>query len=107
MDKIPGEIPFSRQAIYQIRSDTTSKQWKRDPDPLKSAQILINEASQPNAKHPSYQIESIPLHDEPGFTGIAFALPHILRKWGGRIREISLDSTCQYALQMSGRRLTK
>ncbi|OCH85629.1 hypothetical protein OBBRIDRAFT_739561 [Obba rivulosa] len=40
-----------------------------------------------------YSIEPISLHTEGGFDALAFALPDMLRKFGGRIREISIDST--------------
>lgn len=46
-------------------------------------------------KHGLYTIEPIPLHEEEGLTAIAFALPEILRKFGGRVHELSLDSTCE------------
>ena len=37
-------------------------------------------------------VEPIPIEEETGVTAIAFTLPEILRQWGGRIREIQLDS---------------
>ena len=40
-------------------------------------------------------VQSIPVHNEDGFTAIAFSLPEILRKWGGQLRELSLDSACK------------
>lgn len=43
-------------------------------------------------------VQPIPLHEEPGFTALAFSLPQILRQWGGRIREIALDSACECSL---------
>jgi hypothetical protein len=41
-------------------------------------------------------VEPIPIMEETGVTAIAFTLPEILRQWGGRIREIQLDSACKY-----------
>lgn len=40
-------------------------------------------------------VEPIPIMEETGVTAIAFILPEILRQWGGRIREIQLDSACK------------
>lgn len=90
--KIDPKPAYNRKAIYQLWSDHASQQWKRDADEVVSAKILIDEA----AKDPSslYTVESIPLHEEEGFTAIAFALPEMILQWGGRIREIALDSTC-------------
>jgi hypothetical protein len=41
-------------------------------------------------------VEPIPIVEETGVTAIAFTLPEILRQWGGRIREIQLDSACEF-----------
>ncbi|KIL55523.1 hypothetical protein M378DRAFT_17871 [Amanita muscaria Koide BX008] len=38
------------------------------------------------------EVEPITLPDVPGFTAITFSLPNVLRKWGGQLREFSLDS---------------
>jgi len=84
---------YSRKAVYQLWSDQTCKNWKRDPDEVKSAKILLDEASKPQLGQKGlYVVQPIPLHDEPGFTAIAFALPEVLWQWGGRIREVALDS---------------
>jgi hypothetical protein len=75
--------------------DQSSQKWKRDPDEVKSARILIEEAAQSHGvMNGLYTVQPIPLHEEAGFTALAFALPEILRQWGGRVREISLDSAC-------------
>ena len=75
-------------------------EWKRDPDELKSAQMLLDEFTAPESgstsggKEPLYTIEQITLTPQPGLTAIAFALPKLLREVGGRVRELSLDSAC-------------
>jgi hypothetical protein len=73
------------------------KSWKRDDDEVKSAKKLIEEASStPRTEAERLnRVELIPLDDEDGFVGLALALPEVLRQWGGRIREISLDSACK------------
>lgn len=86
--------PFTRQAIYSLWSAITSKAWKRDPDEIKSAKILLEEAKKSN-KPGLYTVESITLKEEPGVLALAFALPDILRQFGGRIREVALDSACE------------
>ena len=58
-----------------------------DSDEVKSAKILIEEAAHSHGStHTSlYTVQSIPLHEEEGFTALAFALPEILQQWGGQI----------------------
>ena len=91
---------FSWKTIYNLWSEHISKKWKRDADEVKSAKILINEASSQqsheNGSSSLYTVTPVPLHDEPGFVAIAFVLQEVLRRWGGRIREISLDSACTF-----------
>ncbi|KAJ7820238.1 hypothetical protein B0H14DRAFT_2175462, partial [Mycena olivaceomarginata] len=36
--------------------------------------------------------EAIPLPEVDGFSAVSFVLPQPIRKWGGRIRELALDS---------------
>ena len=62
--------------------DVASKKWKRDEDEVKSAKILLEEARQ-SGKPALYTVEPIPLEEEEGFKAITFALPDILRKFGG------------------------
>ena len=42
------------------------------------------------------EVELVPITEEAGVTAIAFTLPKILRQWGGRIREVQLDSACEF-----------
>lgn len=91
---------FSQKTIYNLWSEHISKKWKRDEDEVKSAKLLISEASSQhgheNGSSGLYTVMPVPLHDEPGFVAIAFVLQEVLRRWGGRIREISLDSACAF-----------
>ena len=84
--------PFSRKAVYQLHSKIDSVLWKCDEDQFKSAQILLEEAKA--GKWGMYAPEPVPIPQEPGFQVLAFTLPDILRKWGGRIRKLSMDSCC-------------
>ncbi|KAF8234148.1 hypothetical protein L208DRAFT_1144227, partial [Tricholoma matsutake] len=36
---------YSRKAVYHLWSDQNCETWKQDPDELKSAKILLDEAS--------------------------------------------------------------
>ncbi|KAG6848311.1 hypothetical protein H0H93_001313, partial [Arthromyces matolae] len=84
---------FSRKSIYQLWLDRSSMQWKRDPDEVTSANILIKEAFQSGIESgTAYRAEPIKIHSEEGFKAVAFALPDLLEKWGHQIRELSLDS---------------
>lgn len=95
MDPNPA---YSRKSVYRLWHDQKSKQWKLDPDEVKSARVLIEKASKDLKS--LYRVDPIALPEEDGFTGLAFSLPEILQQWGGRIREISLDSTCKMIFQI-------
>ncbi|KAJ7198183.1 hypothetical protein GGX14DRAFT_623560, partial [Mycena pura] len=88
---------FPRRAIYHIIRKRDSVHYRRDDDELKSARKIIEEASQEQCgmhdKQPLYRAEKIPLPEIDGFSVVAFALPEPLRKWGGRVRELALDSS--------------
>ncbi|PPQ85367.1 hypothetical protein CVT26_000899, partial [Gymnopilus dilepis] len=82
---------YSRRSVYQLWYEEASKDWKKDKDEVKSAKILLDEASK-NPRSKLFQVETIPVHNEDGFTALAFCLPEFLRQWGGKVRELSLDS---------------
>jgi hypothetical protein len=83
---------FSQKAVYNFWIKQEQTQWRRHENELESAKILIAEFSH----NPQYEIEPIRLPDDGGgCTAIAFTLPSLIRKWGGTIREVALDSTCK------------
>jgi hypothetical protein len=101
--KIYPNPPFSYKVIHALWAEINSTEWKRDRDELKSAKMILDEFSHSErdpvtGKKPLHSVESIPLQEEPGFTAIAFCLPQILREVGGRVRELSLDSACEFSL---------
>lgn len=81
--KIDPTPAYNKKAIYQIWSNQTFKQWKLDLDEVKSAKILIDKVSK--NVNSLYSVQSVFLHEEEGFTAIAFSLPDILHQWGGCI----------------------
>ncbi|KAG6826876.1 hypothetical protein H0H92_014080 [Tricholoma furcatifolium] len=84
---------FSRKSIYHLWQHRTSQEWKRDKDEVKSARILINEASTPGTDFNSlYTVKLVQTHEEDGCTAVAFILKSLLMQWEEKIREISLDS---------------
>jgi len=93
--KTHSKPTFTKKAVFQIWSKINSQNWKCDEDELKSTKTLLEEAQKPG-KHGLYTMEPIPLHEEDGLTAVAFTLPDILRKFGGRVCELSLDSTCEF-----------
>ncbi|KAF9024172.1 hypothetical protein BDZ89DRAFT_1188004 [Hymenopellis radicata] len=83
---------FTQKSIYNLWAQQSEHQWKRDADEVKSARILLEEF-QNKPVNSAYSIESIPMPEaQDGFTALAFSLPNTLRKWGGTIREVALDS---------------
>lgn len=70
-------------------SKLTSVDWRRADNEVESAQILLAESG---SSLESPEVFPITLPEVAGFEGLAFAIPKILDQWGGRLREISLDS---------------
>ncbi|KAG6808563.1 hypothetical protein H0H92_003721 [Tricholoma furcatifolium] len=84
---------FSRKSIYHLWQHRTSQEWKRDKDEVKSARILINEASSPGTDfNLLYTVKFVQTHEEDGCMAVAFILKSLLMQWEEKIREISLDS---------------
>lgn len=70
---------FSKKVVYNIWLEYSSQKWKCYEDEFQSVQMLIEEARKGvNDISGLYIVESIPLHQENGFTAIAFCLPAIL-----------------------------
>ncbi|KAJ6538671.1 hypothetical protein DFH09DRAFT_930214 [Mycena vulgaris] len=81
---------FSQKAVYNVWIKQEQTQWRRHENELDSAKILLTEFS----RSPQYELKPIRLPDDGGgCTAIAFALPSLIRQWGGTIREVALDST--------------
>ncbi|KAL1698201.1 hypothetical protein EV121DRAFT_218537, partial [Schizophyllum commune] len=89
-----GIQKFSRKSVYNLWAEREQKKWRRDADEKKSAELLIEEAVKmdwgPGVGR--YSIQSVPLPQIDGIDALAFSMPEALRKWGGRIRELALDS---------------
>jgi hypothetical protein len=92
LKKDPNPL-FKCRAIYGIAASAKRKQWFRDPDELKSAQILLEENREVGMGG-HYSIASIDLPQVEGWSGLAFSLPDVISKFGVRVREVSLDSAC-------------
>ncbi|KAJ7272749.1 hypothetical protein B0H12DRAFT_1007797, partial [Mycena haematopus] len=90
------KIPFTRRSIYTLWARTDREKWKLDDDELESAIKIIERASAEwtgtYEGHPIFRAEPIALPAVEGFSAVAFALPSVLQKWGGQIREVAMDS---------------
>ncbi len=98
------EPDFTQKSVYSIWLKQHQQEWKRDEDELASAKILLEEfRNQPSGS--AYNIEPIPMPEaDDGYTALAFSLPNPIRKWGGKIREVALDSACMLYLIYSSSR---
>lgn len=78
---------------------TDRANWKLDDDELLSAIKIIERASTEDIGthegHPTFRAESVELPQIEGFRAVAFALPSVLQKWAGQVREVALDSACE------------
>lgn len=88
---------FSRKTIYQMHSALDSKKWHHDNNELVSSRVVIQE-SLAGLDPGLSSAQPIPLPEEPGILAIAFCLPHIIKKWDTWIREIAMDSTCEFLI---------
>lgn len=59
--------------------------------------MLLEEGREKGGLSPFHTFEPIAITEEPGYTAFGFALPDVLDKWGGRFREIAIDSACAFA----------
>ncbi|PPR06175.1 hypothetical protein CVT24_000703 [Panaeolus cyanescens] len=85
---------FTRCAVASIKNAENSKEWKRHPDELESAKILLEEMKTPGGSADSlFRVSPVKLSDRYGFTAISFTLPGMISLYGCKIREILLDST--------------
>ncbi|PPQ85537.1 hypothetical protein CVT24_009510 [Panaeolus cyanescens] len=85
---------FTRRAVASIKNAENSKEWKRHPDELESAKILLEEMKTPGGLTDSlFRVSPVKLSDCYGFTAISFTLPGMIGLYGCKIREILLDST--------------
>ncbi|KAF8912407.1 hypothetical protein CPB85DRAFT_1561485 [Mucidula mucida] len=84
---------FSYRLIYYLWARQHQSEWKRDEDELKSTRILIDEYSC-EAPGQSYHIQNVPMPEKAdnGFTAVAFVTPNVIRKWGGKVCKIAMDS---------------
>ncbi|KAJ7575437.1 hypothetical protein C8J56DRAFT_801436 [Mycena floridula] len=94
--------PFLQKSIYHLWAVQDRKRWKRDENELKSAKILLEEAAKlkdvPRKGLCSVEPINLPTQEGDGFTALAFTLPETLRKFGGQVRELALDSACESLL---------
>ncbi len=87
---------ISRKAVQYLWSRLNETDWKRDEDQLVSARKLLKEAEEAHGLGSYHaQIITLPTEDER-YSALAWCLPDMHLQWGGRIREVALDSACAY-----------
>lgn len=79
------------QALW---SEGQRAQYQLDSNELKSAEALL-EKGKTSGGLGMHTAMPILLPAVEGCVALAWSLPDILTKWGGRIREIAMDSTCK------------
>ncbi|KAJ7936963.1 hypothetical protein B0H13DRAFT_1589238 [Mycena leptocephala] len=84
---------FTQKSVYNLWFKQQQAHWRQHEDELESAKMLLNDLKK-NPAFSAYELEPIELPKlDDGYTAIAFTLPTLIRKWGGTIREVALDST--------------
>lgn len=92
---MPERPPFTREAVYATWADAHSAQWMLDDDQMESSIKLLLRAK--NDKSSPFEFDKLPIIAPEGYEVFSFALPDVLGQWGGRIREVAMDSTCESA----------
>ena len=88
---------FKHKAAYQVWHELIKKNWKTNEDLYISALELLNRARiDGGVGLRSHEIRIIGLGSNDGYDSLAISIPAILSSWGCRIRELVLDSACEY-----------
>lgn len=66
-----------------------------DTDELASARKLLEKGLEPGGLGP-HAVEEIPMTVPEGLSVLAFGIPSMAQKWVPRIREIAMDSACEW-----------
>jgi len=89
--QLAAQYPHITQAqVYSAWSRQSEAFWKKDEDPLVSAQMLLREAKD--------EADFWELEVPDGVTAIAWGCRQISRRIGATTVEIGLDATCEYSL---------
>lgn len=73
--------------MYALWIQVNSKEWKLDPDQVKSARMVLE-------REEGRAVEIIDIHEEDGISALGFALKEPLELWGKQTAEIAIDGTC-------------
>lgn len=90
---------FTRDSVYQLWHNLVEKRWVQDADEVVSAFALLQKAETEGGLGPnSTAFETIDLDVPEGLSALAFAIPEMVDTWKGRIREVAIDSACEYCV---------
>ncbi|CAK5275102.1 unnamed protein product [Mycena citricolor] len=84
---------FSYHQVYNHLLKLNSGAWRLDENEEKSAELLLEKLC--SERPECAMLERIRLPNDPvdGYSAFAFSLPALIRKWGGCVKEVQLDST--------------
>ena len=90
--------PFKRQAAYEVWHESNKKNWKLNEDPYLLSLQLLSWANVDGGIGPrSRKIRLIEIGANNSYETLALSIPATLRSWGSQIRELVLDSACEYS----------
>lgn len=84
--------------MQRLWSEGQRAQYQLNVDELKSAIALLEKGREAGGLG-THSTMIITLPAVEGCVALAWSLPDILMKWGGRIREIAMDSTCKQQIK--------
>lgn len=83
--------------MYYHWHKLSEKEWKRNDDPMNSALEIIKQASVAGGVcEGSGEVEHIVMDENAEYETLAFAVLQALKEWGSRLREVLVDSSCEY-----------
>ncbi len=90
--------PSSCQAAYHVWHNLNMKEWKLDPDPLISARKLLTNATNTHVERSGDlpRVRTIEMSENEDYSCLAFSIPPILHDWSHRVKELVVDSACEY-----------
>jgi hypothetical protein len=90
--------PFKHHAAYEVWHESNKKNWKLNEDPYLSSLELLSQANVDGGIGPrSCKIRLIEIGANNSYKTLALSIPATLRSWGSQIRELVLDSACEYS----------
>ncbi|KDQ14257.1 hypothetical protein BOTBODRAFT_110345 [Botryobasidium botryosum FD-172 SS1] len=82
---------FTRKSVYRLWYSLVRGRWSLDSDQVLSAEKLLERGEEAGGLG-AYSFKRISLDIPDGYSAISFSIPEMIERWGGRLREVAIDS---------------